>query len=117
MKFPIIMFVLAAFFLSCTYENQVNNILSCREKVLKENNMVSYTGVEPYCESIWAYEYKGDEYYCIDLCTADMICNPFDCNNVYFFTKDGTANGEFDNEKYILFSEKKKLVGIVGVKQ
>ena len=117
MKFSIIMFVLTAFFLSCTDENQVNNILSGREKVLKENNMLPYTGVESYGVCIWAYEYDEQEYYYIDNCAADKLFSLFDCNNVYLFTKDGTENGEFDNEKYMLISEKKKLVGIVGVKQ
>lgn len=116
MKFSIIIFVLAAFLQSCADKIEVNNILICREKVLKENNMVSFTGLEPYCESIWAYEYEGKEYYCFDLCTADMLCNLFDCDNVYIFSKDGTKYGEFDIEKFKFISDKMNLIGIVGIK-
>lgn len=117
MRFSIIMFVLAAFLQSCADKIEDNNILSCSEKILKENNMVSFTGVEPYCESIWAYEYEGKEYYCIDNCTADRICSLFDCDNVYIFHKGGTKHGEFDMEKFKLIYDKMISIGIIGIRQ
>lgn len=117
MRFLIILFVWVGFFQSCADKFEVNNILSCREKVLKENGMIPYTGVETYCESIWAYEYEDKEYYCLDRCNVDKVCSLFDCNNVHIFTIDGTENGEFDMVKYKLISDKKKLIGIVGIRR
>jgi hypothetical protein len=103
-------------FFSCSKE--INEHLapsSCQQAMISKYGMVSYSEGDMYCMGLQKYTMEGAEYYFIDNCTADQAFMPFDCDEKFYFTVDGTINGKIDMRKQEKFFQQAVFVGIVGI--
>jgi len=103
-------------FLSCSKE--INEHLapsSCQQAMISKYGMKTYAEGDTYCVSLQMYLLEGAEYYFIDNCTADQAFMPFDCDEKFYFSVDGTINGKIVMRKQEKFTKQALFVGVIGI--
>ncbi|MFM2393739.1 MAG: hypothetical protein RLZZ546_1721 [Bacteroidota bacterium] len=97
--------------IGCTKEEEIIINDACTKEILKELDMVPYTGQTNYCNSLSLYEFNNEKYFIQNCCVCDMLPNPVNCDNVSYVIVDG----KYDEEKAKIFFAKAKHKGIVGI--
>ncbi|HEY3404258.1 MAG TPA: hypothetical protein VGK59_12775 [Ohtaekwangia sp.] len=85
-----------------------NDSDGCVKKILKENEMVRYTGQELGCSThLKLYEFKNEQYFLFNNHCTDALYLPFDCDNTSICLEpESEACKNFEQAEY---------KGIVGI--
>ena|SRR5688572_17426655 len=103
----LILFLIGVSALGCDDQCVAQN--DCIESVLKEHDMVPYTGEDLGCKFFLSLlEFKGKQYFQLGSHCADMVAYPFDCDG-----NELCVNGE--SSLCAEFHQHAQYIGIVGM--
>ena len=112
----ILVLMLVVFVSSCVCDETLNvDLIECDANMIEKQNMVLYNGVDTYCTSLIKFALDGKVYYVLDICNADMLAIPVDCDGKVYITVDGKIDGKIEASKQEYFSMNALNLGVIGI--
>ena len=105
----LVVVTLLFFLLGCSKEEIQPS--DCIASVLKENDMVEYTGQEIGCKFFFQlFDYENEQFFLLGNHCADMVSYPIDCEGNHLYE-------DLDSQAAIDFYANAEHIGIIGISE